>query len=61
MQELACIHSEEAEKTQRELLNGNAYRNRLSAEQFAEHFVEAHNFPITETDEEFVEQRIFMK
>lgn len=39
MQELACIHSEESEKSQRELLNGDMYRNKLSMEQFAENFL----------------------
>jgi carbonic anhydrase/acetyltransferase-like protein (isoleucine patch superfamily) len=29
MQELACIHSEETEKTQRDLLNGEQYRTKL--------------------------------
>ncbi len=50
MQELACIHGEEAEKTQRELLNGDMYRSRMEMEEFAEHFVENQNFGYTEVD-----------
>ena len=51
MQELACIHNEETEKSQRELMNGDTYRTKLGMEEFAEHFVENQNFSYSEVDE----------
>lgn len=62
MQELATIHSEETEKTTREVVNGSGFREDLNAniEEYLENVAE-NRYTYTEDDSEFLEQRILLK
>lgn len=62
MQELAVIHSEETEKTTREVILGSGYAadENAGVDQYLEN-VASNPYTYTEDDSEFLEQRILMK
>jgi carbonic anhydrase/acetyltransferase-like protein (isoleucine patch superfamily) len=62
MHELAAIHSEETEKSTREVVNGSNYREDAGAnlEEYMKNLSE-YQYAYTEDDAEFIEQRILMK
>ncbi len=62
MQELATIHSEETEKTTREVVNGPNFSEDQNSniEEYLENVAE-NPYTYTEDDSEFLEQRILMK
>jgi hypothetical protein len=61
-QELAAIHSEETEKTTREVVNGSGFSEDGNAniEEYLEN-VANNSYGYTEDDGEFIEQRILLK
>lgn len=62
MQELATIHSEETEKSSREVINGSGYKENANSnlEEYLQN-LEYYPFAYSEEDSEFIEQRVLMR
>lgn len=62
MQELATIHSEETEKSSREVINGSGYKENANSnlEEYLQN-LEYYPFAYSDEDSEFIEQRVLMR